>query len=262
MGNFTNFLTSFTAKPRKVPDGDNPALRGDGYGNQYAKILVGNKAALAEEGSYFTATGTPGTGVRVNTLVTAFSDTNSWMLVNNTSQPGAQGVWIYPDFLRVMPIGNPTTGSTCMRFAFRIWPAGFNPYVVGTPGGALTPAAANAFPGGVANNAPAAQVIAAINANVFTTLASTGVTVRVVDNVTVPTGVMVTNDCYQLAFGALDALSNKVGLTAARATDTAYISVPVAPMAIGPGETLQIARWSPGGTTASNDEIVLGWWEN
>jgi len=268
MGNITNFLTSFVAKPRKEDDDSSVALRGDGYGNQYIKTLVGNKQALAEEASYFTATvpiATIDTGIAAAAVITAFTDTNSLALIQNTSSPGAGAVWIYPDFLRmyVEQGGTVTTTATCIRMVTRIWPSGINPYVVGTPGTILTPRAVNTSPGGAAGAVSAAKVIYLANGNAFTTLASTGQGVRVIDNIQIPTGIMVLNDCYQLSFGCLDPMTQKHGQTAVRATDTAFLTIPTAPCAIGPGETLQIMMWHPsgaGGPTAF--EPTFGYWEH
>jgi len=254
-------LLAGVKNPLKVGDGTNKSVRGDGLGIQYVKNAVPTKHTLAEMGAYFTAlNATPGTAIAPNALVGAFSDTNSFALIQNTSTPGAGGgTYIYPDFLRLI-LGTASTTNTALRFLTRIWPAGTNPLLAATPGTTLTNNVTNTLPNGTPANASVAKITMYANGNAFTTLASANLGVRPIDNPVIDCGVMVVNDTYILQWGTND-MQQKPGTTAARATDTATLVANTVPVGIGPGETLQIQMWQPSGVTAPAFEYGLGWWE-
>lgn len=250
---------AFVGLPPKQTDGSEMDVRGDGYGDTYVQSVVPTKHVLAEEGSYFKATTpTPGTGIAGNAVVTAFSDTNALLVIENNSQQNGQGKYIYLDYLRLLMSGTAPTATTVLHFAHKV---GLTRRLAAvTPGTTLTPKAVNSGPGGGATRASVANPVCWANANAFTVAASQPVD-RLLGRFSIPTSLGITGDEYVIQYGVVDH-SSLPTLTAVRATAAARLMVGVEPIVIAPGETYVLHRWwLTEATNAPTFEFDLGWWE-
>lgn len=240
------------AQPSKVADDTQIQVRLSQYGDQSVVPLTAGTYGIADEGAYMTATNaTIGTGI-IHALTTAFSATAALFCLRNTDAEGGQR--IYLDYVRL------TTGATAiaMTAATSIEAAvtidNTNRYSSG--GTSITPANVNMD--------SSRATIAQINFGAVVLTAASG-SVRQVARAAVPrraAPALVTGDQIMFNFGQMDAPGIGVAGAAAPATAAANFYVPMPPVVIGGGDSLNFHLWYPAGaTTAPTYEFDIGWWE-
>ena len=240
------------AQPTKATDATQVQARYTGYGDQVVVPITAGTYGLADEGAYQVATNaTIGTGI-IHALTTAFSATAALFCLRNTDAEGGQR--IYLDYVRL------TTGATAiaMTAATSIEAAvtidNTNRYSSG--GTAITPANVNMD--------SSRATIAALNFGAVVLTAASG-SVRQVARAAVPrraAPALVTGDQILFNFGQMDSPTLGVVGAAAPATAAANFYVPMPPVVIGGGDSINFHLWYPAGaTTAPTYEFDIGWWE-
>lgn len=240
------------AQPTKTTDSSQLQMRLSAYGDQSVIPLTAGTYGIADEGAYMVATNpTIGTGI-IHALTTAFSATAAIFCLRNTDAEGGQR--IYLDYVRL------TTGATAiaMTAATSIEAAvtidNTNRYSSG--GTSITPANVNMD--------SSRATIAQINFGAVVLSAASG-SVRTVARAAVPrraAPALVTGDQIMFNFGQMDSPTMGVVGAAAPATAAAAMYVPMPPVIIGGGDSLNFHLWYPAGaTTAPTYEFDIGWWE-
>lgn len=113
-------IVPYRGKPTAGVDGSTAGIyqRGGRYGEAQVLSIIPTKHVLADEGSYFTAQNpTPGTGVALNAAVTAFSDTNGFIVIKNNALAGGQR--LYLDSLRLI-LTAATTAVVSIDFLVKV----------------------------------------------------------------------------------------------------------------------------------------------
>src|SRR6267142_4693351 len=91
------------------------------YGEQWSQNLFNKSHGLAEEGSYFVISNTPGTGLATIAAPTTLADTSPFIYLVNTETNGIYGKRTYLDYLRLIATAAGTAG-TALRCAVKIDP--------------------------------------------------------------------------------------------------------------------------------------------
>ncbi len=194
--------------------------------------IQSTRQALAAAGKMFAVTNpTPGTAIAHATL-TGFSATaNGLFVVSNNNPTG--GASIYLDRLLLCQTATAPTGTLVKHFE------------VYTESGIVagTTAVATRTPVNLNSGYPSTTgaVVQSFAAGAITIPAAVG-TRRLQQIFTMPTGVTVIHDTFQVDFGG-ESMNVKNGGAAARATDAAHLAVSAAPVAIGPQTTAWINMW-------------------
>lgn len=240
--------------PAVSQEGMEGKVRVGRYREQYALSLVPTKHLLADEGGYYVASNqSPGTGVQMQGLVTAFSSTAGIAHIFNTETTETTGKRIYFDYLKLILQGTAPTGTVSMEFALAIDTLTREPSAANRT--LLTPKNVNSAVG----TASVAQVSQYLAANAFTLQAASG-NVRYVRG-HIPTGLGITGDEYILKCGGED-MQAVPGLTAARSAAPGRYTGYCAPVVIGPAQSLSIHFWwLTEATTNPTFELEMGWWE-
>jgi hypothetical protein len=223
--------------------------RSSRYNEAYVQSITPTKHILADEGQYFVATNpTIGTGV-AHALLTAYTSTSALFVIRNNDSTG--GKRIYLDYMRLLLTAAPAAGVS-LEFALQVDSASRAPTANNV---AITPVNVNSD----SSTASVANV-QAFSAGALTVPAP-GSTARTVGRGRIPTGINVVGDEYVLQCGT-DCPGPSGVLTAIRATQPARLLAGMAPIVIGPTQSLVIYRWSlTETTTAPSYEYELGWWE-
>lgn len=240
------------ALPTKSSDAVQQQTRLSGYGEQVVIPLTSGTYPLADEGSYFRAVNaTIGTGI-IHALTTSWSATAALFCLRNTDAEGAKRVYI--DYVRLVTgataIG--MTAATSIEAAITI--DNTNRYSSG--GTSITPTNVNMD--------SSTATIAAINFGAVVLSAASG-SVRQVGRSALArraAPAMVTGDQFLFDFGKVAAPSLSVAGAAAPATAATQFYIPMGPVVIGGGDSLNFHLWYPAGaTTAPTYELDIGWWE-
>jgi hypothetical protein len=249
------WLKASRVKPQLQPNTTQMPARGSQDGAIYTQSLVPTKHVLADEGSYFVTTNpTPQTVLAYGAAGTqaAFSDTVPFMQLINTGNPGdpaAPLVWF--DYLKLIQIGGtaPAT-TTSVGFAIKV-DNGFRAATAGTPVTA-TPVSPNM---NLATAQPAARLVYFTGA--VATIPAASAAARLVARGTLKGGPTLVLDEYTISAGAVDGTPMGGYLTAVAAYNTR-----VPPIGIGPGQSMTIHLFFPGGATNPfSYEFELGHWE-
>lgn len=199
---------------------------------------------------------TPATTVSQQGQVTAFGDTTPLFVIKNNAAAG--GVSIWPRYLRLMNTATAPTGTIDLFLAVLI------------DSTSKLPTAANQYSNPLISNMDTRDTSSATVATLyhyavaaaFATPASSA-SVKVVYRASIPTGVAVLHDTYTFQFNMQDQpMTQKQGLTAARATDSAGLSAQGAGFSIAPGlwATFHL-WWVTSGVNLPIWETELCWYE-
>lgn len=239
--------------PTKTADAAQLQPRLSAYGEVMVVPISHGTFGLADEGSYFHAcNATPGTGI-IHALTTAFSSTAALFCLRNTDAEGAKR--LYLDYVR-LSTGHTTaiamTAATSIEVAVTI--DNTNRYSSG--GTALTPVNANMDSSGA--------TIASLTFGAVVLTAASG-SVRTTTRASLPrraAPAMVTGDQFLFNFGNVGAPALTVAGAAAPATAAGQFYVPLGPVVIGGGDSVNFHLWYPAGaTTAPTYEVEFGWYE-
>lgn len=217
------------------------------YGELPTNNVWPTKHSLADEGSYFVTTNpTIGTGV-THALSTAFSATVGLFVIKNNASVSS-GIRCYLDYFRLLLTSTAATATVSQQFAF-VTDTGNRVPTAGSQ--TLTPVNVNQ------DDSTASQVIVyAFSAAALTVPAA--VSPRVVGRCSLAVSQVVTGDEYLVHCGGVD-FANAPGLTAVRAAAPARLVANVAPIVIGPQQSLVIYRWClTEATTAPAYEFEIG----
>lgn len=216
-----------------------------GTTNPILSPLAGSRdTQLGDQGNYFVArNATPGTGLASNANVVLFTETTPILVIFNSSNVTS----IYPMYLRgyITAIGGGV--STAVNWTFTL-DAG-NRLTSG--GSALT--VSNLNMGN--SNAPAG--IATYGAILAT--AATGARRVVAQTVVKDTVIEVISDTYAFNFGG--GYQSPASSVPGNAAAASYRNYSLAPMVIGPLQSMVVVRWGTSQSTANSAEVEIGWVE-
>lgn len=252
---FINWMKVSRVKAQYQPTTSEMATRGTPDGALVVQSVVPTKHVLADEGSYFITTNpTPQSVLAYGSAgtQTSFSDTVPFMQIINTGTPGdLSAPVIYPDYLKILQIGGtaPAT-TTSVGYAIKL-DNGFRTATAGTPITAL-PVSANM---NLASVAPAGRLVYFTGA--VATIPAASAAARVVGRGQVKGGPTLVLDEYTIGFGLVDAPPSGGYLT----TVSSYTTRSPA-MGIGPGQSLTVYLFFPGGATNPfSYEFEFAHWE-
>jgi hypothetical protein len=235
-----NRISRIQPQPYNPGGSEGDRLRGGLYGEQYVLSMFPDKKALADDDSYFrcgtdgiTIPYVPGVTVAQQGLITSFSDTGPLWVIFNGNKAG--GKRVYLDALKLLSNVAP---ATCLNLelAVRIdtvskLPTNSNQYT--------QPQIVNV--NGDSTVKSLTTVYAYVAANALVTPASSAAVINAA-RARIPTGAAVVGDEYTFQFGGVDR-SQRVGLTAVRATDVAKLIGDCEPVIIGPQQWATIHLW-------------------
>ncbi len=182
---------------------------------------------------------TPGTAIAYAALTSFSATANGLFVIKNTNPSG--GANIYLNRLELFQTATVATGTT---WSFEVYNE--TGAVAGTTAVITrTPVQVN---GGIAQTTGA--VVQAFNAGAITIPAAVG-TRYLVGQGWIPVGVNVIKDVIAMDFGSDGPAAAKVGLTAARATDTARLTGQMPAVVVAPGTTSWINLWGCGSAAPS-----------
>lgn len=233
-----------SALPTYNPDGTAVTLptRTGAYLEAYIASVTNKEFFAADEGSYFIGISpTSGTGVIGHAAPTTFDETKPYALLYNSSTTKR----LYPQFLQL----NTTVASVGQNVVqFTICIDNGNRY--SSAGTALTVNNANGA-SNVATNATTAQIGAVIATAATVARRNYG------DVVFRGTTTAVIGDHYTLVWGAPG--SNGGGTSkVATLIDSSRV---VAPIVVGPGQSLLIHQWGASQSTGPTFQVIFGWIE-
>jgi len=238
--------------PAATPDGTAPVgnPRAGKYLEQYVMSMIGTKHVLADEGSYFTASMTPGQTALAYGIQASFSDIAGFIAIQNGDV--ANGKRIYLDYVKFSLSVAPAS-STSALLAVKIDTANRTPsanFSLQTP-----------------NNVNMDSAVASIAKVWFPTggtltLPTVGGSARVVTgNLNLRAVLPTVADEYVIQFGGTD-LSQMENAAVATATIVKK-QVNAPPVIIGGTDFGLLHLWFPSNATtaASFSNIEVGWWE-
>jgi hypothetical protein len=238
------------------------------YGDQMVVNLVSKKHALADEGSYMTASLAPGVTSLQLGLSAAFSATAAAVVLTNTDTPGkTDALRIYPDYIRML-VGTVPTSATALLFATVIDSKDRTPTTVVALNG--TPATATAYtPAAVCVNMDENPPIVGKPFFPLSTAAGAppaipaagSATRTIVGNGSLRTQIPVVGDEYWIDFGHSDVPSGQLVTAAPAGASRIVAGHP--PIVLGPGQSLLLYLWAPSNATAgiAFTGMDIGWWE-
>ena len=242
-------------KPTLTPQNTDVDSRCMGDGAAFVQNLMSTKHSLVDEGSYFVTTNPiPQTVLAYGSAGTqaAFSDTVPFMQLINTAGPqDANAPIVFFDYLKLLQIGGtaPAT-TTSVGYAIKV-DNGFRASTAGTPVGAV-PVCPNQQ---LATVAPAGRVIYFTGA--VATIPAASAAARLVSRGQLKGGPTLVLDEYCLASGMVDSPANGGYLTT-----VATYTTRCPPIAVGPGQSMTIHLFLPGGATSPfSYEFELGHFE-
>jgi hypothetical protein len=242
--------------PDMILDRTEGPMRGGRYGEQHVLPLGHWRRGLADEGSLYAVTNpTPGTGIQLNGLVTAFADTNGFLVVHNTEDPSNPSAKrIYFDRLKMLLLATAPTATVSLEFVVKRSKISREPAAAGRT--LLTPVQI----AGGSGRGSVARVMSYANAAAMTVPASE-LRDPTVSRIRIPTGLGIAGDEYVIEFGG-DDLGPTAGLTATRATAPARMIAQSNPVILEPGEWAVLHRWwLTEATTAPTFEFDFSWYE-
>lgn len=250
MANY-DFVNSQAQANRELPGAQiNNTLqpvRTSRYMEPYVQLMGGSKmTALADEGTYFTATNpTLGTAITGTAAPTAFSATVALMSLYNTAIQGASGAKnIYLDFIRIEPRAAGTNGT---NFLYAMSIDAGNRFSSG--GSAITPVNVNM--------GSTAATGATLNVGALTATAASS-SVRRLSHGQVRSVIKVVGDSYLFLFGQSAATAAGMVL---EGTAQAMIPIHCPPVVLGPNSTFLFHEIAASQSVAATFEFSMGWWE-
>lgn len=232
--------------PSASADGADTALRVDRYGGLV--VPAKPKYALADEGSYFVITNpTNGTGVAGIAATGAFSDAESLLLIRNTSTE-AEGKRIYLDYIRLRVTAAGTNGTNHL-YVMKL-DKGATRYTSG--GTAYTPVNVN--------TASSASFSGTFHFGALVTTAASS-DARLVARGTLRETIVVANDEFTFDFGGDHAAVPRGAAAAADSTNFVYRTIGVAPVVLGPSDSLVLSLYAASQDGASSYEFECGMWQ-
>jgi hypothetical protein len=232
------------------PSVDNPSANANVRLGTYGEIAVNNylqkKTALAAEGSYYVATGTPGTAaVAAGPYPTTYASTAGWFFFQNFNATG--GPSAYLDYLKL--IVTAAVGATPTAWNFAVIRDVATPLSLQVPAAAahitgVVPVNTNGGSPNKSNCVFGYQNSATASVNVAPSSAS-----AVIGRTCIGSGLGVIGDEYVLDFGATDPAPVQ-GLTAAEAATAGRKVGVLPPIVVAPGQQIMIVPWWPGATTS------------
>ncbi len=249
MANY-DFVTSQAQANRELPGAQvNNTLqpvRTSRYMEPYGQLVGGSKLhALADEGTYFTATNVLSTAITGTAAPTAFSATVALMSLYNGAISGTTGAKnIYLDWIRLEPRAAGTNGT---NFLFAMSIDSGNRFTSG--GTAITPVNPNM------NSSAATGAV--LNVGALTTTAASG-SVRRAAQGQIRSVIKVIGDVYLFTFG--QSTASTVGMPL-EGTLQAMIPVTCPPVVLGPNSTLLLHEIAASQSVAATFEFSMGWWE-
>ena len=231
--------------PSTISEGSPGPLRGSRRGELAVQQLHGKLHGLADEGSYFVATNpTVGTGVAGIAAADGFDDLETLAFLRNT-ESAATGKRIYLDYILLVPTAAGTNGTT-FSFAAKI-DKGNNRFASG--GSAITPVCPNMDS---TNTSVATLRFGAV----VTTAASADA--RLVASGLLRSVIKVVGDRYLFDFGTTD---RGLGSHLVAGTAIANITIPCAPVVLGPGQMFLLHEFAASQSAAASYTFEMGWWE-
>lgn len=220
-------------------------LRSSKRGELGVQAFGKSRVALADEGSYFVATNpTPGTAIAGIAATGAFSDAESLLFLRNANTPGTNKR-IYLDYLR-LSVTVAGTNGTDVRFVSKL-DKGTSRYTSG--GSAITPVNVNIDS---TDTSGATLYFGAL----VTAAASSDA--RLVGNGLIRNVITVVGDEYVFDFGGATAAPPAHAIAG---TAIARVTIPHAPVVIGPEQMFVLSLHAASQTVASQYEFELGFWE-
>lgn len=236
-------------RPDAESDSTVKTLRGGRYGEAYMLNLWNSTHALADEGSYYTANGTPGTGIAHVVNIGVSETAGNFIYLRNTDTPAnGRAKRIYLDYIRLILTAAPAA-ATSMHFFMKMDRVSRVTAGGSVGGTSLVP---------INSNGDAAiGTIAAINAGALTTIAPSADS-RLVSRGVLRSVIGVVNDELIFKSGGIDCTASiLLGGTVAQ-----RMVVPVAPIILGPGQNLALQIWCPANAvTPPSFEVDCGWVE-
>lgn len=213
--------------------------------NPILSPLAGSRdTQLGDQGQFFVGLNpTPGTGIASNATVTAFTETTPILVLFNASNT----VSIYPMFLRGHITAAGTGVSTAVNWTFTLDTG--NRF---TSGG--TPLLVNNI------NQNSTNLTSAIaNYGAVLATAATGARRIVAHTQVKHTVIEVIHDTYAFNFGG--GYQSSTFPIAANSTTPTYANYSLAPIVIGPLQSLVVVRWGAAQANANSAEVEMGWVE-
>lgn len=230
--------------PHAELDGTDADARLTRYREQCGVNMIRTKHPLSDEGSYFSVNNAQ-TGIATAAAPTAFSATNPFLLLYNTSAPSDDfAIRVYPDALMLLATAAGTAGAS-VQFAITLDRG--NRYTSG--GTDLTPNIR-----GVAQTASRTSVLRAYAGNI-TASAATSNARTIVGNRYMKGAIPVAGDQYSVRFGNTDTpdmLSISTIL---------FSQNNVQPIILGADESMLVHLWLPSQSAASSYAPEFSWWE-
>jgi hypothetical protein len=208
-----------------------------------AGLAASRDTQLGDQGNFFVAnTGVPGTG-QISGVVTTFVETTPYITLFNSSNT----LSIYPMYL----LGHITVAGTGVTPAIN-WTFTLDAGNRFTSGGA----ALNVQNVNMNSNLTSAAVV---NAGVLVATAATGARRIVGNSVVRDTAVEIVHDTYAFNFGGGSQYSSSS--VRKDTTTPTYALHNMAPLVIGPLQTLVVVRWATSMASGSTAELHMGWTE-
>lgn len=235
---------------RQLPDAESDstekALRGGRYGEAYTVSVLPTMDVLADEGTFRLALNpTPGTGIAaaINASVSETAG-NFLNIKNNDAINNGRAKFIYMHYLRLILTALPAS-ATSVQYFLKLDIV--NRYTSG--GTVLTPSSPN-LAGGQASVAQLwAGALTTVAPSQSAALVSRGVMRSIIPSI---------NDEWIFNFGT-ESFAGSISLAAANAQ---RMTVPCAPIIIGPQQNLSFQVWAPvNSVTPPSFELEVGWFE-
>lgn len=213
-------------------------------GEQMVQAKGLGRTSLSDEGSYFVATNpTPGTGIAGIAATGAFSDAESLLLLQNDNTEDS-GKRVYLDYLRLIVTAAGANGTN-HRWVLKTDDA--ERYTSG--GTAITPKNVNM--GSEVTSGCTCYFGALVTA-------SAGSNARLIGNGLIRSVITVVGDTYTFDFGGDQP---EVGGLAVAGTAISHVTIRVAPVILGPGDSAVLSLHAASQSAATSYEFELGWWE-
>jgi len=212
-------------------------LRTGPYGEQFAYPILHNKAALAEEGAYYSNGLAPNTAAITYGVTTQYTTyATSYPLVVLMNNDNGVGVNLVPDFIRFQMVGVPTSATayylTLVVDQYRTPSANFT----------QVQNAVN-HNTGVGSQSISNMYVPSTGTNMTLPVATAAARI-IARNIPLRAQVPVTLDEYVIQFGSVDGLAGGSPMTAA-AAGASRIVAQVPPVVLNPQEFLLVYLWGP-----------------
>lgn len=244
MDDAKQFVEVATTLPTRSTNTVNKPARGNAFGEQMVNPIGKGRYAFCDEGQYFVAKNTPGTGIAGIAATGAYSDAESFLLIKNGAG-ASSGTRLYLDYLRVVVTAAGANGTDHL-YAIKLEPSGTDRYTSG--GSAITPVNPNV------DSSIASGATIKVGALVTTAASSNA---RLVAAGVIRPVIAVVGDQYIFDFGGEVQSTSMVNA----GTAIAHCPINCPPIIIGPGCTMVMSLYASSQTAACSYEFELGYWE-